>query len=69
MMTSEPNIIDSLEKYEKALAGNQAFGRYRTVYRGQNCDKPLVPKLYRIERIPEAARTLPNLEEELLKVL
>ncbi len=64
-MTSEPNIIDSLEKYEKALGDNQAFG-YRTVYRGQNCDKPLVPKLYRIGWIPEAARNLPNLEEELL---
>lgn len=64
-MTSEPNIIDSLEKYQKALSGNQAFG-YRTVYRGQNCDKPLVPKLYRIEWIPEAAGNLPMLEEELL---
>ncbi|GIL13447.1 MAG: hypothetical protein BroJett038_21670 [Chloroflexota bacterium] len=64
-MTSQENIIDSIEKFSKALGAFDTFGS-RTVYRGQSCDWPLVPKLYRIPYIPEAARNLRYLEEELL---
>jgi hypothetical protein len=43
-MTSEQNIIDSIEKFANVISNNQAFGP-RTVYRGQSRDLPLIPRL------------------------
>lgn len=59
-------VIDSLAAYQNALDANPVFGS-RVVYRGQAFDSPLVPKLFRIERIPASAQTLRNLERELLR--
>jgi hypothetical protein len=64
-VTSEPNIIDSLEKFTRALHHTQLFGQ-RTVYRGQACDWPLIPKLYRLQHIPKSAKSLHDLEQDLM---
>ena len=64
-MASQADVIDSLAAFQRALDVNPVFGS-RVVYRGQAFDSLLVPKLFRIERIPASAQNLRTLEKELL---